>query len=194
MNDDFERRTFYELWGDRIYARSEGDAVHQGAWVVFSLGGFDPDSRYTPTVSSASPTLPAGFESQPDLYPVLIEQERIGSPIGFRHWVPVRNAEGQLTQPSETTTYPNFDPASVFYLPVVCGYARANLPGKAYAVAYAVDAERTVGRTSQDLVQLADRVDAGGGTEADRLLRRRVLTFHVRPAEPAGPSVVGRAQ
>ena len=35
VNDDFDRRTFYELSGDRIYARAEGDTVHQDAWVAF---------------------------------------------------------------------------------------------------------------------------------------------------------------
>jgi hypothetical protein len=42
-----------------------------------------------------------------------------------------------------------------------------------------VDGNGAVGRTQEDLIQLADRVDAGGGTSADRILRRRVLTFFV---------------
>ena len=182
VHDDFDRRTFYELFGDRIYARSEGDTVHTGAWVVFSLGGFDRDSRYVPRVAGPAPTLPPGFESRPDLYPVLIAQGLIGSPIGFRHAVPTRDLDGRLLIPSETTLYPDFNTASVFYDPVVAGYWRVDIPGKAYAIALAQDAEGFVSRPLQDMVQLTDRVDAGGGTAAERSLRRRVLTFFVRAA------------
>jgi hypothetical protein len=55
VHDNFNQRTFYELYGDRIYARAEGDTVHQDAWVAFTTGGFDRDSRYAPTVDATDP-------------------------------------------------------------------------------------------------------------------------------------------
>jgi hypothetical protein len=181
VNGDPDGRTFYEIWGDRIYARAEGDTVHQGAWLVFSLGGFDRDSPYVPSVDRSGPTLPPGYESQPDRYPLLIAQGLVGSPVGFRYRIPVRDANGGLTQPSETTTFPNFDVADIRYHPNVAAYARAIHPGKAYVEGYAVDSHHGVGeRVLEDLTQLADRVDAGGGSPRDRQLRRRVLTFFVR--------------
>jgi hypothetical protein len=185
VGGDFDRRTFYELFGDRIYARSEGDTVHFGAWVVFALGGFDRDSPYVPQVRGPAPTLPPGFESSPDRYSVLIAQGLIGSPIGFRIQVPVRLPGGQLLLPSETTTFPNFDVLSVFYSPQVAGYWRMDFAGKAYAIAHAQDSEGFVDREGgDDLVALADRVDAGGGTAEDHILRRHVLTFFVRGGTP----------
>ena len=182
---DLDRRTFYELWGDRIYARSEGDAVHLDSWVVFSTGGFDADSPYTPIVGTGSPSVPPGYETQPDLYALLIQQGLIGSPIGFRVRVPVRLPDGLLVLVASSTTHPNFDTFSVFYSPVVASYWRMLVPGKAYAIVEPVDGHGKVGRTTEDLVALADRVDAGGGSAEDQLLRRRVLTVHVRD-EPAG--------
>lgn len=200
VNGDFDRRTFYEIWGNRIYARAEGDTVHQGAWVVFSLGGFDRDSPYVPRVDGPSPTLPPGYESQPERYPLLIAQGPVGSPVGFRTRIPVRDASGGVSQPSETVTFPNFRVAEVTYFPTVAGYARVVEPGKAYAEVVAEDGDNGVQRPPVDLIQLADRVDAGGGSASDRLLRRRVLTFHVRPTESAkgttraGPSGEARTR
>lgn len=179
VDDDFDRRTFYEIFGDRIYARNENDTVHRGAWVVFATGGYDRDSHYAIPLSPAAPTLPPGFATRPDLYPVLDATGLQGSPSGFRVRVQTLTDEG-LSQPSETTTYPNFDVTSVFYSANVAGYWRVDLAGKCYATAAPVDADGGVGRTREDLVQVADRVDAGGGTAVDRILRRRVLTFHVR--------------
>ena len=192
VNREIESRTFYEIWGDRIYARSEGDVVHLGAWVVFVHGGFDPDSPYRVPVSPGAPTLPPGYESQPDLYSVLIEQGLIGSPVGFRLHLPVRLPNGLLTVPSETTTHPNFDIFSVLYYPIVASYWQASIPGKGYATGLPVDGHGLVGRTLENMVALADRVDAGGGTAEDRALRRRVITFQVSEAgAPAGPPEAG---
>ena len=186
VNDDLDRRTFYELWGNRIYARSEGDAVHRGARVVFATGGFDADSPYGLTVSQGASTVPPGYASQPDLYAVLTAQGLIGSPVGVRDRVLVKLANGQVSQPSETITHPNFDAFSVFYEPVVASYWAVNIPGKAYATVSPVDGHGNVWRTQEDMVALADRVDAGGGSDADRALRRYVLTFFV--VDPTAPA------
>ena len=193
VRGDFERRTFYEIYGDRIYARSEGDTVHANAWVAFCHGGYDRDSRYAPTVDPADPALPAGFAGMPDRYRALIPQGLLGAPSGFRSVVITKLADGTLVRPSQTTTYPNFDPNSVFRNPQLLGYWPTRFPGKAYAVARAVDAQGLGASFSFDPVALADRVDAGGGTPSERLERREILTFYVRTASPQGPSRAGSA-
>lgn len=184
VRGDFDRRTFYEIFGDRIYARAEGDTVHLGAWVVFVHAGYDRDSRYAPAVVAGDPALPAGFPSQPQLYPVLVGQGLIGSPSAFRSVLITRRPDGSLVRPSETAAYPNFDPGSVFRSPHVAGYWPAAYSGKAYAIAFPVDAEGLVGRppgsSFASWPAIADRVDAGGGDERDRQARRQILTFHVR--------------
>jgi hypothetical protein len=185
VRDDFTRRTFYEIHGDRIYARSEGDTVHANAWVVLCNGGYDKDSPYLPHVDPADPGLPPGYAGDPDRYAVLLPQGLIGSPTGFRSNLWTKLSDGTLVRPSETVAYPNFDPASVFRAPHVAGYWQVTLPGKAYAYAIAEDAD---GRRVQiaDPVALADLVDAGGGTPEEKLQRRSILTFFVRPPAVAG--------
>jgi len=180
--DDFDRRTFYEIYGDRIYARSEGDAVHQGAWIVFVNGGYDKDSEYRPLVDPSDPALPPDFSSNPAAYPVLQDLGLVGSPIGFRAGASIKRADGSRVVQAFSSTYPNFDPLSVFRLPQVMGYWRADLPGKVYLVTRAVDSDGSVSTSPASPIDLADLVDSGGGTPEQRLERRKILTFQVRPA------------
>jgi hypothetical protein len=180
--DDFDRRTFYEIYGDRIYARSEGDAVHQGSWIVFVNGGYDKDSEYEPLVDPTDPALPPDFSSNPDRYPLLQDLGLIGSPIGFRAGATIRLTDGTLFALPFSLTYPNFDPTSVFRNPQVMGYWRAALPGKVYLVTRALDSDGFLSSAPPNPAALADLVDAGGGTPEQRLERRKILTFRVRPA------------
>jgi hypothetical protein len=76
---------------------------------------------------------------------------------------------------------------SVFFDPAVASYWRLDFPGKAYAMVSAVDGDGQVGRTNEDLIALADRVDAGLGSAEVQVLRRRVLTFFVQPATASRP-------
>ena len=127
---------------------------------------------------------------------MLVAQGFIGSPIAFKSQVITKLADGSVSIPSETTSFPDFDPNSVFRNPQLAGYWRVSLPGKAYAVALAVDSDGGVGRIHDNAVALADRVDAGGGSPLDRIERRRILTFYVRPAvlngAPAAASSASR--
>jgi len=181
-----ERRTFYETYGNRIYARSEGDTIHANGWVVLYNGGYDKDSPYVPKVDPADPALPPGFASSPDIYPVLVPQGLVGSPTGFRIRIITKLADGTIARPSESMLYPNFEPTSVFRNPRLAGYWPALLPGKAYAVVRSEDSDGLAEPPILDPVGLADRVDAGGGTPTDRLQRRKILTFYVRPPAPGG--------
>ena len=115
------------------------------------------------------------------------------SPSALRSGLTVRRPDGSLLRVSESASYPNFDPFSVFRYPRVVGYWQMNWPGKAYVAARAVDGESSVSLRPVDEMEIADRVDAGVGTPEDRLLRRHVLTFHVRPAadEPSAAESAG---
>jgi hypothetical protein len=171
------RKTFYEIFGDRLWIRQEGDTVHLNSYVVFPGGGFDQDSPYAVNVNTA--LLPDTLRGKP----VLTRGPANGSPVGFRVRVQTKDATGTITQPSETTTFPVFDPASVFHYPIISGYWALTSVGKAYAVLRAVDGDGAVDRSvDQQLggaVGVADRVDAGRGSAEDIALRAKVLTFYV---------------
>ncbi len=194
VHDDFDRRTFYELWQDRIYARFEGDTVHQGSWVVVPLGGYDRDSRYVPRIGDPGNTLPAGYVSRPDLYPVLIAQGLRASPSGFRYQPRIKMANGQIVSGSQSVEFPVWDIASVFHFPAVACYASNPVAGKAYLSIAGEDADGQVGGVRGDVVAIADRVDAGGGSPQDRLDRRSILTYHVREVPAAGASAMTLAR
>ena len=175
-----ERRAFFEVWEDRLWLRQEEDTVHMNSWVIIPSGGFDRDSPYAVKVNT--PLLPDDLKGKLTLTPTGPN----GSPIGFRIRVQVKDRSGQITQPSETTTYPVFDPASVFHQPVINGFQGLNTAGRAYAVVRAEDGDGTVDRRIDqqpgDAVGVADRVDAGGGTPRDKQLRSKILTFYVNHA------------
>lgn len=183
--DDFQRRTFYEIFGDRIYARSEGDTVHLHSWVVLCSGGYDKDSEYRPHVAASDPELPPGFAGDPVRYAVLHELGTVGSPIGFRSQLELRRKDDGVVMPFLASgLYPVFDAASADPLPALFGYWLMETPSKAYMVSRAEDGDLLVDYTIYNALDLADHVDAGGGTLAERLYRRKVLTFYVRSDAP----------
>jgi hypothetical protein len=177
-----ERKSFFEVYNNRLWIRQENDTVHLNSWVIMPAGGFDRDSPYAVKVNVA--LLDSAIRVQQ--FPVITPAVPNGSPIGFRIRVQVKDKAGQVSQPSETTTYPVFDPASVFHQPVINGYWGLTSAGKAYAVIRAEDGDGTVDRRIDqrpgDAVGVADRVDAGGGTTQDKALRSKVLTFYVNHA------------
>lgn len=181
VGNDFATRTFYEIHGNRIYARREGDSVHLDSWLVFINGGYDKDSPYRPLVSPDDPALPPGFAADPLSYPLLHDLGLVGSPIGFRLQWMVKLPDGIQAIGPQSSMYPNFDPFSVFRFPDVAGYYRPYLEGRAYVVVRAEDSDglRDGSILINEIVGLVDRVDAGGGTPQERLLRRKILTFFV---------------
>jgi hypothetical protein len=190
---DFERRgTFYEIYKNRLYARTEGDTVHQNSFVVLWNGGYDRDSRYIPRISrypSGSPTDPWLSGQTGD---VLTADDRVGSPIGFRSQISTRLTPlGLVNAPAQTTIYPVFEPASVFRSVSMGGYWRMNRAGKAFAVARAEDADGALDNSVGDQVKLADDVDKGLGTPEQVALRNKVLVFYVdkAPALVRDPSL-----
>jgi hypothetical protein len=172
-----QRKTFFEVYNNRLWFRAENDTVHLNSWIIIPAGGFDKDSPYAAHVNV--PLLPDSLKG----FAVYTPGPPNGSPVGFRIQVKVKDTGGNVSLPSETTTYPWVDPASVFHQPVVNGYWGLTSAGKAYAVVRAEDGDGTVDRRvdhqAGDMVGIADRVDAGGGTDLDKALRSKVLTFYV---------------
>jgi hypothetical protein len=182
---DFERPgTFYEIYKDRLYARTEGDTVHMNSLIVLWNGGYDKDSRYIPRVDSTDLHL-RELDGSLATGAVLETAGRVGSPIGFRSQIATRLTPTDLkTFTAQTTLYPVYEPASVFRSPRLGGYWRMRGAGKAFAVARAEDADGGLDNAVNDPVTLAEAVDhpVHGGTPAERAARRKVLVFYVDKA------------
>jgi len=175
-----ERKSFFEIYNDRLWWHAENDTVHMNSWVIFPTGGFDRDSPYKVKVNvELLDSINVGL-------PVLTPGPVNGSPIGFRLRIPVKNSAGSVNQPSETTTYPVYDPASVFHQPVINGYMALNTAGRAYGEIRAEDGDGTVDRRVDQrpggAVGIVDRVENGGANDLDRALRSKIMTFYVNKA------------
>ena len=182
-----EHRTFFEIYKNRIYVRSENDTVNMNSWVVLSSGGLDPDSPYNVKISQNDPDLPDTSGLAPGSAVVFHKAPPNGSPIGFRSQVISRlTPYGQVSSPSLSGVYPIFDPTDVRRLPWINAYWPMFQAGKAYALARAEDGNgRDVGGLDfsvGDPTLLADKVDAGLGSAAEVELRKRVITFYVDKA------------
>lgn len=180
------RRTFFEIYGNRLYVRAEGDTVHRGAWVVLSSGGYDPDSPYAVHVAPFTPIPDTAACSGGDTPWVIRPGGADGSPIGFRSRVITVQGNGVRVTPAETTLYPTFDVNSVFHLPAVSAYWRVDATGRAYAVARSVDADGGEDPGVGDPVALVQHVEQGTATPQELALRSRVLTFRVLSGGPVG--------
>lgn len=171
------RKTFFEIYEDKLWAHQEGDTVHLNSWVILPEGGFDKDSPYKVKVG-IDPNTPAGAVTRPDT--------ANGSPIGFRGLaLTIKSPEGQEIRPTESTTFPVFDLASVFKLPVISFYAGMTVSGKAYAYVAAEDGDGTIDRTvtrEGGPVAIVEDPNGGGPDSHRREARPKVLTFYVNKA------------
>ena len=184
-NRDFNRPgTFYEVYKNRLYARTEGDTVHMNSYVILWNGGYDKDSRYQIRADTTDPFLKQKRPDGTDEYitgPVIDTETqyegRAGSPIGFRSVIVTKLTPADLrVVPAQTSIYPVYEPASVFRAPRLGGYWRTFQAGKAYALARAEDSDGGLDNSVIDPVKL---VDDGN---ADWNLRRKVLVFYVDKA------------
>jgi hypothetical protein len=173
------RKSFFEIYNGRLYARAEGDTVHMNSWIVFYNGGYDKDSKYAVRVDPKDPALPPPAELPNN--PVLVAGPENGSPVGFRSQVVLNtDINGQQVSFAQSGMYPIYEPASVFRTTTIGGYWPMFLSGKAYALARAEDGDGQVDRQVEEARTLADLVDSGGGTPYERGLRQReILTFYV---------------
>jgi hypothetical protein len=175
------RGTFYEVYKNRLYARSEYDTVHMNSIIILWNGGYDKDSRYQIRADSTDPALRAADGSM--LTGALIDPEtqfngRAGSLVTTK-----LTPTGLLNSPAQTTMYPVYEPASVFRSPVIGGYWRMFQAGKSYAVARAEDYSGALDKSAGDRPSVvADAVDGGGGTPAQQAQRHKVIVFYVDKA------------
>ncbi len=171
-----ERRTFFEIYQNRVYARSEDDTVHLNSWVLFHNGGSDLDSPYDVRVNPTDPALPDSLACG-EPYRTLKPSPPNGSPIAFRLQVSeFLDPAGPLMIPSVSLRYPNFDPNSFARMPVVGGYWPMSQSGIAYAVARGVDGD---GLQEPGVPNPKTVVDTSPPGDP---LRRRVLRFYVNQA------------
>jgi hypothetical protein len=178
------RRTFYEFYGNRIYARQERDTVNMNSWVVFHSGGFDADSPYNVVYRSNDPSAPDSTNN-----PVLQIRPSNGSPVGFRSRIPMfLSPTGPFTGPSQTGLYPVFDPASVSRLPAIASYWGMTQSGTAYMFARAEDGNgqldtRIGSRGDLQPAAIVYAVDSTGSANPDQIaLRPAIITFFVNRA------------
>ena len=173
-----ERRTFFEIWQDTVFAHQEGDTVHMNSWVLLHGGGFDKDSKYSVNVSSLArqlPDFPGGV--------VLDPAPQNGSPVAFRSQTVLSLTP--IGRPSITgisNAYPLFDPNSVFNTPRIGGYHPMIQAGRAFAVMFAIDGDNSQDRRIEDPRGLVLAIENGTATPAEQSLRSKVLTFEVNRA------------
>lgn len=205
-----EKKTFYEFYGNRVYAHQEGDTVNMNSWVVFPAGGFDKDSPYEVKVGF-DPATPAGLVTTPG--------PANGSPVAFRSLLAtklqeppttsgpiIEPAQASFIRPSENLSYPVFDAASPYRSLKISEYQGMRNSGKVYVLLKAEDGDGSVDqRVSQagGASAVADRVDgvagAGAPSAEDIQLRSKILTFYVnrapvlRTSAPTTPAIGGPA-
>jgi hypothetical protein len=184
-----ERKTFFEIYENRVYVHAEWDTVNMNAWVVCHNGGLDPDSPYLVQIN---PSDPAYIKNILNVYgevpPVMTQGVSNGSPVGFRSGLAVSLfPTNQVSLYTETGLYPIFDPTNVRRLAQTAQYWPVSLAGQAFMYARAEDGHgRSVGGLDDQLNRnnLADIVaacgrDGLGGSDSLRALRRKILTFYV---------------
>lgn len=193
-----ERRTFFEIWNNRLYAHAEGDTVHMNSWAVFYSGGYDKDSKYRVKVDPLDPALPADTTSTP----VLNKRPENGSPIGFRSQLTVREDPFGSTVPfTASGLAPVFLPASVSRLTTIGAYWPLQLSGRAFITTRAEDGDGGVDASVGNPADPVLRGEAGTATPLEQEARHKVIAFYVNkapflqscdpnfiPADPSCPS------
>ena len=186
------RRTFFEIYRDTIWARSEGDTVHLNSWVVFSGGGFDSDSPYRVGVRDGDPNLP------PQLGPVLTKSDSVlGSPTGFRTRITqltseIRTGERTGVSPAESFVFPLFDVnGSQLNAPYINAYTAMITSGRAFGLLRAADGDGALDGRIADARALVTDVEGGTATPDEVLNRPLVLTFYVNQAPYLRTDIIG---
>ena len=202
MNDDSvrvlpalrpERKTFFEIYKNRIYVRAENDTVHMNSWVVLMSGGFDPDSPYAVHFSPNWPTGAPGSDSRPDttrIAPgtayVLHPGPANGSPIGFKgaisnYLTADRPRDHPFAFAGLSEFRSDFGAERADHQRLLHGVGRRQglRAGQVRRCVREYAAGRAGRRHSErgqrpTARQIADRVDGGGGTAQEIELRKRM--------------------
>jgi hypothetical protein len=179
-----QNRTFFELYKDTIYVRTENETVHMNALLIMHAGGLDIDSPYAVQVGGTIGMDTTACSTGPGAI-VLRPAGLIGQPIGFRSQIATKLDPLRITlsDPSPSTLFPVADISSNFHNPKIAAYINPRLSGKAYIVIRAQDAEGKLDRrisSSRSAVKLADDVDNHVETRPELVaLRSRIMTINV---------------
>jgi len=183
------RKTFWEIYKNRLYLRTEGDTVNMNSKLCFQPGGADFDSRYAIQVRANHPPEDTVF--------CTTEQVRVvrpgaanGSPVGFQYqYAELLDppASGLVTLPSQSAPFPVFDAASPFEVSNVNGYVPMTASGKVYLILRARDGDEARDDRLSDMANArAMAVAVDNGTDNDpyhRKLREQLLiSFYVNRA------------
>jgi hypothetical protein len=179
------RKSFFEIYRDRLYVHSENDTVRLNSWVLVHGGGSDKDSPYNIQVILNDPRIPD--TTRCDLPARVIRPgPPNGSPVGFhQQYTTAVDPTGDPSTPSQSGLFPIYNPASAFREPEIGGYQAMLQSGKIYAVLRSEDGNGLQDRKiidSREAQGIADRVDAGLGSPEDIALRSRILTYYVNKA------------
>jgi hypothetical protein len=136
------RKTFFELYRDKLYIRTEGDTVHLNSWLVFHGGGVDLDSPYSVKVGPNDPDLgnDTMFVTEPPL--VVRRSGPNGSPTGMQFGYTLEQTPfGSLTVQPRGVSIPVFDPADVQRgeNPAVGAYIAVKTGGRMFFTVNSVD-------------------------------------------------------
>jgi len=183
-----QRRTFWEIYKNKLYLRAEGDTVHMNSIVCVQPGGADFDSPFAVRVVREN--------HPPNIGTCTAEPSRSlnpgpanGSPTGFR----LQYANGidpnnySIAVPSQTAQFPVFDATQPGELSTVNGYIPFFQSGQVYLIVRARDGDDQPDDRLPDMNQarnMAANVDAGDDSDPyHRLLRNQVLMmFYVNRA------------
>jgi hypothetical protein len=119
-----------------------------------------------------------GFPGAPN--PVLQPGPPNGSPVGFRaQIITATTPVGSVAPGALTGLYPIYDPNDVLEFKRVGAYQAMFLAGKVYAVQRAEDGNGARDGRITNPIDLAERVDHGGGTAYERSLRNKIMVYYV---------------
>ncbi len=183
-----ERKTFWEIYSDKLFLRAENDTVDMNGIIVVQPGGRDYDSDYRVNVNANFPdadTVTCSGEIPRALRP----SGQTGSPIGFRFLSAevLSFSTGLPSQPSPSALFPFLDAASTGVQRKINGYTWFTQSGRVAFILRSVDGDGAQDSRLPDAYNsllLADGVDSGSDTDPyDVALRRQaILTFYVNRA------------
>jgi len=174
-----QRKTFFEVYKNRLYVRSEFDTVNMNSFVILHAGGSDRDTRYDVNVTDLDrtrDTLICGPSK------TLRPGPPNGSPIGFHQYFGTAVEYGAFSAPAQGGVIPVFDATSVLRAPTIGAQGEMRRAGKVYAVVRSDDGFDYDRRINSRPDFLVNTVDAGGGTAQERALRTRVMVLYVDKA------------
>ena len=172
-----QRKTFYEIYKNNIYIRSEGDTVNMNSWVVFHGGGSDLDSPYDVAVQPNEPAL-SDTQAVVGIAVVVRPGPQNGSPIGMQFAYSTETTPFRSIVPQPVSgLIPVFDGARVDQAPRIAAYVPAVTAGQVFLALRSVDGHGASDRRVTDPRKLILN-----GSPDNPELRSRAIMFYVDKA------------